>query len=73
MTAWSGNIDLQICTDVFAVVKYITDYCSKDETGILELLIKEWTKSGNEEFKKGFHKMKDVFPTHHKMGEVEAH
>ena len=66
-------LDLQICTDIFAVVTYITDYCSKDETGILELLIKEWKKSGNEEFKKRCHQMKDVFLTHQKMGEVEAY
>ena len=30
LTAWNGNLDLQICTDIFAVVTYITDYCAKD-------------------------------------------
>jgi hypothetical protein len=73
LTAWNGNLDLQICTDIFAVVTYITDYCAKDETGVLEILIKEWKKSENEEFKKKCHKMKDVFLTHRKMGEVEAY
>ena len=33
--AWNGNIDLQICLDFFAVITYITDYYSKDDSGTL--------------------------------------
>ena len=32
------NIDLQFCTDVYAVVTYICDYYSKDETGMTQFL-----------------------------------
>ena len=31
--AWNGNMDLQICLDFFAVITYITEYYTKDDTG----------------------------------------
>ena len=36
--AWSGNMDLQVCLDFFAVITYITDYYLKDETGTLKFI-----------------------------------
>ena len=33
--AWNGNIDLQICLDFFAIITYITEYFTKDDTCLL--------------------------------------
>ena len=30
--AWGGNMDLSVCLDFFAVITYITDYFTKDES-----------------------------------------
>ena len=38
LKSWQANMDLQFCTDVYAVVTYICDYYSKDETGMTEFL-----------------------------------
>ena len=36
--AWNGNTDLQICLDYFAVITYITEYYTKDDSGTMSLL-----------------------------------
>ena len=41
--AWNGNIDIQICLDFFAVITYITDYYSKDDSGTLQLITEALT------------------------------
>jgi hypothetical protein len=38
--AYQANMDLQFCTDAYAVVTYVCDYWSKDETGMTEFLKK---------------------------------
>ena len=38
LEAWEGNIDLQPCFDYFAVITYITDYLTKDDSGITAIL-----------------------------------
>ena len=42
--AWNGNMDIQVCLDFFAVITYITDYYTKDESGTMDIL-KEAAKS----------------------------
>ena len=36
--AWDANIDLSFCGDYFAVITYVTDYCMKDESGVLTFI-----------------------------------
>ena len=36
--AWNGNIDIQVYLDFFAVITYITEHFSKDETKTMEIL-----------------------------------
>ena len=36
--AWDGNIDIQPVFDFFAVITYVTDYFTKDETGTMEVI-----------------------------------
>ena len=38
MRAWQANLDLQFCLDQYSVVTYITDYVSKDDSGMTEVL-----------------------------------
>ena len=32
--AWNGNTDFQICLDFYAIITYITEYYTKDDTGV---------------------------------------
>ena len=36
--AWNGNMDMSVCLDYFAVITYISDYFSKDDTGLMEVI-----------------------------------
>jgi hypothetical protein len=73
LRAWNGNMDIQVCTDIFAVVTYITDYYSKSETAVMEHWLKAWNESKSMDFKSRLHNLKDTFLTHRKMGECEAY
>ena len=33
LRAWNANLDIQVCFDFFAVITYITEYITKDESG----------------------------------------
>ena len=73
LKAWNGNMDLQVCLDFFAIITYITDYYSKDESGLTDVL-KEAAKSAKD--KSGAERMRflsQAFLTHRQMGESEAH
>jgi hypothetical protein len=73
LRAWNGNMDIQVCTDIFAVVTYITDYYSKSEPAVMEHWLKAWNESKSMDFKSRLHNLKDTFLTHRKMGECEAY
>ena len=69
--AWDGNMDLQACMDHFAVMTYITDYYTKDESGMMQHL-----KDAKKEFRGKDRKelaryMAHKFLTHRQMGEAE--
>ncbi len=71
LRAWNGNMDLQICLDRFAIVTYITDYYSKDESGTTKVL----KEAANQNFSNIRDKMKclaQVFLTHRQVGLCEA-
>ena len=73
LKAWNGNMDLQVCLDFFAVITYITDYYSKDESGLMDIL-KEVAKTVKD--KSGAEQMRflsQAFLTNRQMGESEAH
>lgn len=38
MTAWTANMDIQFCTDSYAVITYITDYLTKSDAGLTKEL-----------------------------------
>ena len=35
--SWNANMDLQICLDFFAIVTYISDYYSKDDSALYNI------------------------------------
>ena len=71
--AWDANMDLQVCMDQFAVITYITDYYTKDESGMMQHM-----KDAKKEFKGGdrielARYMAHKFLTHRQMGEAEVY
>ena len=38
LSAWNGNLDIQIALDIYAVITYVVSYVGKDETGMTNLL-----------------------------------
>ena len=70
--AWDANLDLQICLDYFAVITYITDYFSKDDTGTLQHIKEAAKQFGRESLREKLNIIKNVFLTHRQMGEAEA-
>ena len=38
MYAWQANMDIQVCTDPYAVVSYISDYISKPDAGLTRMM-----------------------------------
>ena len=55
--AWNGNMDIQIVLDYFAVITYVTDYYSKDDTGTMEVIKFVLEQSNAKDVKE---KMRDV-------------
>ena len=73
LRAWNANIDIQICFDFFAIITYITEYFTKDESGttsFLNLAAKQCSEMGLTEQKRC---IKSVFLTHRQMGISEAY
>lgn len=66
-------MDIQLCLDYFSVVTYITDYCSKEESGTMKFLKEAANackqKTNEEQMRILFH----TFLTHRQMGESEAY
>ena len=71
MRAWNGNLDIQICLDFHAVITYITDYYSKDDTGTMDV-IKKMLDKDNSCTKDKMKKIAQCFLTHRMIGEAEA-
>ena len=45
---WNANIDLQLCLDYYAVITYISDYYSKDDSGTMGHIKEALKKAQNE-------------------------
>ena len=71
LRAWNGNMDLQVCLDTFAIITYITDYYSKDESGTTSFL-REAAKQNFSSVKEKMKCLSQVFMTHRQMGQCEA-
>ena len=70
--AWNGNLDIQICLDFFAVITYITEYFTKDDTGTMEVLTQAVKSADNNGLKDKMTLLMNTFITHRQIGEAEA-
>ena len=70
--AWNANLDLQPVLDFFAVVTYVTDYYSKDDTGTMEVLKAALKDSNQTDVKEKMKIHANVYMTHRQIGEAEA-
>ena len=74
LKAWDGNMDLQFCFDTYAVITYVTDYYSKDESGItehLKMALKE-SNSKNMSLRQTMHHLKRGYMSKRQIGQCEA-
>ena len=72
LEAWDGNIDIQPCSDFFAVITYITEYFTKDESGTSKFLAEASKQIQALPIKDQKRCIKNVFLTHRQMGLSEA-
>ena len=73
LEAWGGNIDLQPCLDYFAVITYVTDYLTKDDSGVTAILREVTKNSENNGTKEQMQTLIHTFLTHRQMGQAEAY
>ena len=69
---WNANMDLQLCLDFYAVITYISDYYSKDDSGTLGHIKQALKKAENESLKTKLSVVVSTFLTHRQIGESEA-
>ena len=72
MRAWNGNMDIQVVLDYFAVITYVTDYYSKDDTGTMEVIKAALDQSDAKNVKDKMKTVANAFLTHRQMGEAKA-
>ena len=70
--AWNANIDFSLCFDFFAVITYITEYFTKDESGTTRLLKMASKQCADQGLIQQKRCMKNVFLTNRQMGISEA-
>ena len=70
--AWNGNTDLQPCFDYFAVITYITEYFTKDDTGLIVKLTEMLKKVECTTLKEKMTALMNEFISARQMGEAEA-
>ena len=64
LRAWNANLDIQVCFDFFAVITYITEYFTKDESGtsgFLKIAAKKCSEMGDMDIKRCHN---NIFLTH---------
>ena len=70
--AWNGNTDLQITLDYHAVITYISEYYTKDDTGTMKVLIDALRETPSSTLKEKMVTLMNTFISHRQMGEAEA-
>lgn len=72
LNAWDANIDLQLCLDYFAVLTYITDYYTKDDTGTMKFLTEVARTCTYSNIKDKMKALSQAFLKNRQIGESEA-
>ena len=71
--AWNGNTDLQVCLDFFAVITYITEYYTKDDTGTISLLFKALEEAKCNTLKERMMVLMNTYISARQMSDTEAY
>ena len=69
---WKANMDVQFCTDIYAVVTYITDYLTKADTGFEKLLEKVLKENPGSDYKEHLNSLKRIYFKHRQICYSEA-
>ena len=70
---WDANIDVSPVYDYYGTITYITDYFTKDSTGLTEVLKTAVKQLGDDmDMREKCHRMADLFMTHRQVGEAEV-
>ena len=70
--AFQANMDLQFCLDAYAVVTYVCDYWSKDETGMTEFLKEALKEAKSWENRALLSHLKRTYMAKRQVGKCEA-
>ena len=70
--SWNANMDLQLCLDYYAIITYISDYYSKDDSGTMEFIKNALQNAENECLRNKLSIVINTFLTHRQIGESEA-
>ena len=74
MEVWDANHDLSPVYDYYGVITYVTDYMTKDSTGLTDLLktgMKQLGKDGD--MRQKCNSLANLFMSHRQVGEAEAY
>ena len=71
--AWNANIDVSVCLDYYAIVTYITDYYTKDESGTLKPVLEKLKACDSSSLKQTMRTLANTFLTHRQVSEMEAY
>ena len=74
LEAWDSNIDISLVSDFHGAITYITDYWTKDSSGLTDVLttaVKQLNK--DDKMKKKCHELANIFVSHRQIGEAEAY
>ena len=67
-----GNIDIQPCFDFFAIITYVTEYFTKDETGTMQILQEVIDNNPEDSTRDKMKKLASTFMSHRQIGEAEG-
>ena len=70
--AWQANMDVQFCTDIYAVITYITDYLTKADTGFEKILEAAMKDNVNCDDFERLNNLKRVYFENRQIGTSEA-
>merc|ERR550517_913791 len=74
MEVWDANHDLSPVYDYYGVITYVTDYFTKDSTGLTDVLKAGMKQLGREgDMRQKCNSLADLFMSHRQVGEAEAY
>ena len=70
--AWDGNTDFQFCFDFFGIIAYITEYITKDDTGVVKIMVDTMKAVECKDLQDQMKLLMNTWIKNSQMGEAEA-